>query len=83
MKKLMVILVSLIAGLLVLNLTMGNFLPFSDAAHEAPLKEAESVKKVGGEIGRFQISTWSTEKRHGYYVLDTTTGEIVGKVAGQ
>ena len=33
------------------------------------------------QVGRYQISAWAAYKadsvRHGYYVLDTTTGEVI------
>jgi hypothetical protein len=83
MKKLNLFLMIIIVVLLAWSLISGNVPSLSDAAHEDPLtKEEPSIKKIGGDIGRYHISTWATERKHGYYILDTTTGAIVGKVVG-
>ena len=50
---------------------------------EAPPRDAKevatpivAVAPAAGPIGRFQIVTWNTSSNHGFYLLDTATGEV-------
>ncbi len=69
------VILSIIAGLLFLNLAR-DFLASKPAL----------AVRGGEEIGRYQISAWAAQAgamvhHSGYYVLDTTTGKVVTREA--
>ena len=79
MQKAILITLILIAALLALNLTIGTFPAVSAKVASPPGPQIRQLP----HLGKYQISAWAygdTESSHyGYFVIDTTTGEIVRK----
>ena len=72
MIRIISILLFIISILLLLNV-FNYYTPLTRAGSEFPLKNRV------GEVNRYQISAWAAAQYdlRGYYILDTTTGEVV------
>jgi hypothetical protein len=72
--RLTIVLLSIIALLLFLNL-----------AHNLFTSRPAMAVGANGEIGRYQIGVWATQgagaiaSHTGYYILDTATGKVVAR----